>query len=256
MKFQSAKLLDKKVFTNASGLIFVSSAMQKYFYNLYPTIATFKNYIVRDGVNSSLCLQNVDQDSVEKYRQTYDISVKDRVIMFAGNFKDLGGVMDLLDAFNILINEKKSQNIKLLLLGDGERYNDAKYFVKEKGLSEKVLFVGRTPYSELRNYQELADVIVCPDKQHPFSELVPHIKYFDSLASGKVVINGSFASVQEINTNEQFSIDFEPSNINDLAEKIDMVLSNLDKFTVKYKENKKIICSKFTYEQFVLGLLK
>ena len=215
-----------------------------------------KNYILRDGVSSSLCRQTINETVVENYRKTYNVSHEDKIVLFAGNFKELGGVLDLLQAFYILVAEKKRQDIKLLLLGDGEEYQKSKQFVRDHKLSDKVIFAGRTLYSDLRNYQELADVIVCPDKQHPFSELVPHIKYFDSLASGKVVINGSFASVKEINCNEKFSVDFEPSNIIDLANKIEMVLHDLDYFTVKYRDNKKIICSKFTYDNFVKVLIK
>ncbi len=254
-KYIMALGLDKKVLQNARGIIFVSEAMENYFENIYPFLGSKQNYIVRDGVNSSLCQQTIDKAMLESYKEKYNIQNNDKVVLFAGNFKDLGGVMDLIEAFSILVSQHKIKNLKLLLLGDGERYIDAKNIVKKYKLEDKVIFVGRTLYSELRNYQEVAGVIVCPDKQHPFSELVPHIKYFDSLASGKVVINGSFASVKEINPNEKYSVDFEPSNVSDLANKIEMVLEDLENFTVKYKDNKKVICSEFTYEHFAKVLM-
>jgi len=255
-KYIITQKLDKKVTQKAKGLIFVSEGMRGYFEQKYSFISVKKNSIVRDGVNSILCNQAVNQQIVDKYREIYDISSNDKVILFAGNFKDMGGVMYLIEAFKILVNDNKSKKVKLLLLGDGERYDDVKNYLKEYSLDDKVILVGRTSYSELRNYQELSNVIVCPDKQHPYSELVPHIKYFDSLVSGKIVINGSFSSVREINRNEKFSIEFEPSNSNDLADKLYMVLCNLDKFTVKYKNNKKTICREFSYDNFVKALLK
>ena len=256
LKYMMALRLDEKVLRSAKGMIFVSDAMKKYFESKYLFVSTKQNYIVRDGVNSSLCHQTVDSTMVGNHKVKYDVRDNDKVVLFAGNFKDLGGVMDLIEAFSILMSQNKLKNLKLLLLGDGERYEDAKILVKKYRLEDKVVFVGRTKYAELKNYQELADVVVCPDKQHPFSELVPHIKYFDSLASGKVVINGSFASVKEMNPNEKFSVDFEPSNVIDLANKIDMVLDNLEYFIVKYQENKKTICSEFTYGNFTKDLTK
>ena len=256
LKYIMALRLDEKVLRSAKGMIFVSDAMKKYFESKYLFVSTKQNYIVRDGVNSSLCHQTVDTTMVGDHKVKYDLRDNDKVVLFAGNFKDLGGVMDLIEAFSILMSQNKLKNLKLLLLGDGERYEDAKILVKKYRLEDKVVFVGRTKYAELKNYQELADVVVCPDKQHPFSELVPHIEYFDSLASGKVVINGSFASVKEMNPNEKFSVDFEPSNVIDLANKIDMVLDNLEYFIVKYQENKKTICSEFTYGNFTKDLTK
>lgn len=256
-KFKSvlAFKLDRKIINAARGMIFVSEAMKEYFKIQFPILETKENYIVRDGVNSSLCKQKVDLVRVETYKKHYGIKESDKVVFFAGIFKDLGGVIDLIEAFSILVEKNTIKHLKLLLLGDGERYEDATNMVKIYKLEDKVIFLGRQSYAELKNYQELATVIVCPDKKHPFSELVPHIKYFDSLASGKVVINGSFASVKEINQNERFSIDFEPSNVSNLAEKIEMVLENQEYLTMKYKENKNVICSEFTYNQFVKVLL-
>jgi len=40
------------------------------------------------------------------------------------------------------------------------------------------------------------------------------------------VINGSFASIKDINHDERFSINFEPSDVNDLCNKIEKVLLN------------------------------
>ena len=256
LKYVMALKLDKKVLQNAKGTIFVSDAMQEYFESKHPFINAKENYIVRDGVNSSLCQQTIDSLMVESYKEKYNIQENDKVVFFAGNFKDLGGIMDLIEAFSILVSRNKFKNLKLLLLGDGERHTDARNIVKKYRLEDKVIFVGWTKYAELKNHQELAHVIVCPDKQHPFSELVPHIKYFDSLASGKMVINGSFASVKEMNPNEKFSVDFEPSNVIDLADKIEMVLQDLEYFSVKYKDNKKIICSEFTYGHFTKVLMR
>ena len=142
------------------------------------------------------------------------------------------------------------------MLGAGERYNNSINFVKKNHLEGKAFFAGRTVYSELKNYQELADIIICPDVQHPYSELVPHVKYFDSLSSGKIVINGSFASVLEINIDERFSINFKPSDDLDLVNKIEMVLDNLDSYKKKYKDNQKIVCTKFTYNQFLKELIE
>jgi glycosyltransferase involved in cell wall biosynthesis len=254
-KCMIAIILDRKIYKNSSRVIFLSEAMKEYFEKYYIFIASNDNYIIRDGIGSGPCHQIINKNNVDKYRRSFNISLEDKVIMFAGTFKDSGGVFDLLKAFDILVRKKNTQNIKLLLLGGGEYYEKIKRFTSENHLEEKVIFAGRTSYSELRNYQELADVIVCPDKQHPVSELVPHIKYFDSLISGKVVINGSFASIRDINKDERFSVDFKPSDVNDLSNKIEMVLADLDSFRLAYRFNHQKICTEFSYSNSVKVLI-
>jgi len=249
-----ANRLDRKVFTSAYGLIFVSHAMKNYFFKR-SLIKTDKILILRDGVNENLCHSIVNNTKVKELKNKFQLTAVNKVVFFAGNFKDLGGVLDLLQAFLYLVKWGEMKGLRLLLLGDGECYNTAISFVNKHQLNNVVIFVGRTDHNELRNYQELADIIVCPDKQHPFSELVPHIKYFDSLASGKVVINGSFASVKEINIDEKFSIDFQPSNILDLANKITMAMQNIEYYKEKYKNNKTIICSQYSYKNFIEDLI-
>jgi glycosyltransferase involved in cell wall biosynthesis len=255
IKYLLSLRLEKKVMGNASGFLFVSNAMHHYFSGRYGFLAERDVHVLRDGVNPMLCEQRVDAEALQRLQERFKIAPGDRVIFFAGNFKDLGGVTDLIEAFALLESSGDSQPLKLLLVGDGERYDAAKSLVRRYGLEHSVVFAGRIPYTLLRTYQELASVIVCPDKQHPFSQLVPHIKYFDALVSGKVVINGAFDAVKEINRHERFSLNFEPSNIKDLAGKITYALMHLDALLEKSGKHQASVCSHFSYDHFVKVLV-
>ncbi len=251
VKLILVKRLDHGIFTQANGLLFVSQAMQEYYEEYYPSIKKLENKIVRDGVSKELCVQKINKNNIELLRVKYGIDKNNKLILFLGDFKDLGGVIDLIEAFLLLLEREESSKYKLLLVGDGERLVDAKKIVKKNTLEEKIIFVGRILYSEVRDYQELSDVIVCPDKKHEFSELVPHIKYFDSIISGKIVINGSFKSIKEINMNEKYSIDFRPSDIVDLSNKIEYVFKNIDYLSKKYRNNSKVVCQNFSYNKSI-----
>ena len=255
VKFKLVLMLDQKVITNASELLFLSTAMKVYYETLYPSIKKHTNKVLRDGVSKELCSQNIDKKQVQVLRRKYNIDENLKVILFLGDFKDLGGVIDLIEAFKLLLDKEKISRLRLLLVGSGERFLDAQILVKKYSLEDKVLFAGRIDYTEVRNYQELANVIVCPDKQHQFSELIPHIKYFDAITSGKIVINGSFASVQEINISQMYSIDFKPSDIFNLADKIEYVFQNLDYLQSKYSYNPKTACAFLSYNQTIQVLL-
>lgn len=247
LRYKVAIRLDQKVMKSATKIIVVSEAMKEYFLNEYSFLQN-KIIIIRDGVSKEFCDQPIDKSLLHEITQKYKNDGK-KIIFFAGNFKDLGGVLDLINAFILLT--KKREDIKLLLIGDGEHFKEAKQIIKNVKLNEVVYFLGRVPYSKLKTYQQIANVIVCPDKQHPYSELVPHIKYFDALTTNKIVINGKFKSITEINKEEFLSINFEPSNINDLALKINLALNNAHNLNMKYKNNAKYVCAKLTYENFI-----
>ncbi len=254
-KYVVSKKLDSKVFYFAKGYIFVSEAMQEYFLEIYPFVKDKKNYIVRDGIGKLMSEQKVDTVLYSKLKNKFKILNHTKIVFFAGDFKDLGGVVDLVKAFCIIEKQNKFQDLKLILIGDGEKYSEIKAIIKELNLEKKIILAGRIPYSKLRTYQELSNVIVCPDKQHPFSNMVPHIKYFDSLVSGKIVINGSFDSIKEINIDERLSIDFEPSNIQNLADKVYFGLMNSEYLLEKYKDNKRFVSNDFVYDRYICNVI-
>ena len=76
------------------------------------------------------------------------------------------------------------------------------------------------------------------------------------VVSGKLVISGSFNSVQEVNKDEFLSVNFIPSNVNDLAKKIEQVIVDYDELTEKYKDVKKYACEKLTYTSVIHRLYK
>jgi len=137
----------------------------------------------------------------------------------------------LIAAFSAIVN---NYDARLLIVGDGPTMNEVPKLGQRNKLEHKVIFLGRIPYHHLRTYQDLADVIVCPDKQNVYSELIVHVKYLDSLMSGKVVINGSFKSVQEVNPNELLSLTFKPSNVASLSHAISYALDHYEELLVRY----------------------
>jgi len=170
-------------------------------------------------------------------------------MVFAGGFKQTGGITDLVLAFEKVINKK--HDTILILIGDGKIMPQCKELVSKLDLDKSVYFLGRIPYNKLRTYQEIADVIVCPDKQNPFSDMILHLKYLDALISGKIVINGSFKSVQEINKDEFLSLNFTPSDIDSLANSISFALENKEELEIKYRCSKTYTAKNLTYSKYI-----
>lgn len=248
-KYYVARKLDEKVFQNASGLIFASNAMKEFYFKAIPSVASKKSYVLPYLLGSEACSTEVNEGLRQKLLRQYNLKKEDKLILFAGAFKKTGGVPDLIKAYAGIQNEY--DNVRLLLIGDGPTMPECLRLVEKENLSEKVIFAGMIPHKNLRTYQSVSEIIACPDRQNRYSELIVHVKYFDALASGKIVINGAFGSVLEINENEALSLNFKPSNIQSLQDALRRSLNNFHSLKQKYKSNRTFACEKLTYKSHV-----
>lgn len=249
IRYKVSDFLDNKVFSNAHSLIFASKAMQDYYVNRYEKVGLKNNYILPYLLSPESIKDEIDYNLQKEIKTKYNISSQDKIIFFGGSFKKTGGIIDLIAAFKIV--KQNIDNARLFLLGDGPTMQECLEYINQNNLSNSVVIIGRTPYNKLKTYQSIADVIVCPDKQNVYSELIIHVKYLDALISGKIVINGGFKSVKEINKDEFLSVNFTPSDVNSLANSIRFVLDNKNQLEQKYKNSKNYTANNLTYTQFV-----
>ena len=253
LKELSAIQLDKKTLQDAEAIIYPSEGVKEYFENkLLSNNTSPESIVVPEAINELLLHQEADPLVKQKLIDTGVISEQDTIIMFIGDFKPFGGVEDLFEAFVILLeNERLPNNTKLVLIGDGQQYDQLCKRTVQSGLEEYIKFPGRVPYEKLYSYQNVADILVCPDRDTTYSQLLPHIKYFDSISSGKVVVHGKFKFSSDVNPDEKYSVDFEPSNVKSLASALQNALTNLSELSRKAEMNSKEARNNFRYEHSI-----
>jgi len=252
LRFTSAVLLDKKVFSNSKSVVYASCMMKSFFEKKIPRLKLSKSLIIpymisKEQSNSFVCHSNL-----RKLKSEYLIGDDDVVLFFAGSFKSLGGVMDLLHAFNRLSMVR--DNVKLIIIGRGEEENNVSNFIEKNNLDGKITRIRSIPYSELRTFQELSHIIVCPDRMNLYSDMILHLKYIDSLSSGKVVINGSFNAVKEINIDQSLSVNFIPSDIDDLFNKLLFCFDNRTELLKSYSGNPEYVRNYLTYDSLSIDI--
>jgi len=249
-KYVSSKALDKKVFNYADGLIYVSKKMESYY-----EATTLKRrkpilYIIPNVLGSTKLSSSVDMELKRYLLNQFRIEKNDFIFMFAGSYKATSGVEDLIVAFKKLYNDYL--NIKLMLIGKPTEVCKKMAI----GFEKNIIFIDNIPYDKLYTYQNLANVIVCPDRMNPYSNMIVHLKYFDALASGKLVINGNFDSVMEINKNNCLSLTFEPSNVNSLYGSMKICIENYDFLVDEYKDVEKYTREHLTYSNYINVLIE
>lgn len=251
LKERSAIALDQKTINSAKAILYPSNGVKDYFEkNVYKT-KSIDSIVADEAINRLLLNQYVDSSIRTKLIQDQVFNNSDKIIMFIGDFKPFGGVEDLFDAFKILQNRIADSTVKLILIGDGQLHEKLIVRAKSENLTHVIRFIGRIPYTKLLSYQDCANILVCPDRDTVYSQLLPHIKFYDSISTGKVVVHGKFDFSEKLNPNEQFSIDFEPSNPSSLADKLEFSLNNLEVLSEKYAKNSEIARERFTYENSI-----
>ncbi|MBA6412286.1 glycosyltransferase [Parahaliea sp. F7430] len=96
----------------------------------------------------------------------------------------------------------------------------------------------------------MANVVVCPDKNNEYSNLIVHLKYFDSVASNRPLVCAGFDSVKEINVIGNFARLYKPSDLDDMENQIRYCLENNSMLLDSSRYNRQIMAETLTYRNF------
>ncbi|KAB2817169.1 glycosyltransferase family 4 protein [Phaeocystidibacter marisrubri] len=138
-------------------------------------------------------------------------------------------------------------DVVLLIVGNGDAVPKLKEEVDKRGIREKVVFVGKVPYSELLGYTALANVGLSLDKptsiNYQFS--LPN-KLFDYLHTGIPVITSKVVEVKRIVDEYRVGITVDSSSPSAIAEAIEEMRNA---GVEKYAEGIKRAQSELTWNQ-------
>ena len=151
-------------------------------------------------------------------RESLSIPEDSPVLLFVGSGFERKGLTTLIDSIPLIRNA----DMRVLVIGKGhsDKYRTR---AREKGVSEKILFLG--PQEEIEKYYGAADLFVLPTLYDPFSNAT-----LEAMASGLPVIttkNNGAAEILE-NGQEGYVLD----NLFDgeeLADKISLSLKDREK---------------------------
>ncbi len=243
--------LDRKVFGGAAGFIYGSNSMKKY-YEQRHQLEGKQSFVIPYLVGEDALKRQSDAARQRELKAQLGLTEQDFVVLFIGTYKQTGGMDDLIKAFDLLHRDIAAS--KLILIGGGPYKDYCVKLAQQLPAANAIHFISHIPYAEMATYQSLAHVIVCPDKENDFSQHVVHVKYFDALISGRLVINGAFDSVKEINKNEELSLTFKPSDVSDLHAKLIYCHDHYKELCGKYASVKQYVAQHLTYNAYVKDL--
>lgn len=165
IRFKFLRWIEKKGVEKADAVIAVDSTIKNF---VIRTLNAEKDkvFCIPNGVNIDKFSPYANSD----YLRNEYIKNDEKLIVCLREFDPKNGVFIVLEAMNILINEKKEKKAKLILGGGGPLENDFKKYIKEKKLLDYVTILGHIPHEDIPKYFAAADLTVNTFTHIPYVE--------------------------------------------------------------------------------------
>jgi len=118
------------------------------------------------------------------------------VIGYTGSLVAYEGLPDLLEATKILVDQ--GLDVRCVIVGDGTQLGELKKTAGELGLGKHVVFTGRVPAKSVKDYVSLFDIMPCPRRRFPVTEMVSPLKPLEAMASGKAVVLSDLGPLRDL----------------------------------------------------------
>lgn len=197
--------------------------LDKLFYRQYNKIITIADEVDLNlkahlGLNSSrfeLINNGVDTKLFNKaiaYPKNVFFNEEDKILIQVSSFRPAKDHATVIKALKYLPN-----NIKLMLVGDGESINKSRYLVKELQLENRVLFLGTR--MDVPSLLKTADIVIMSSVYEGLS-----LASIEGMASGKAFVASNVPGLREIV--KDAGVLFEKGNDKQLADEILKLLSD------------------------------
>ncbi|MCG0758510.1 glycosyltransferase [Lactiplantibacillus plantarum] len=233
----------RKLISQSSGIIGVSEFINEWFVEEFPDF-NGKTYELKNCVTTvaTTISSNVS------IRNQWGIKSDDFVILYAGRLSDEKGVLELIQAFNML----ELFNCKLLIVG-GYYYNvpihsdyEARLIAEAKSAESKIIFTGYVDREQLDAYYLTSDIAVFP----AIWDEPAGLTVIEAMQNGVPVITTYSGGIPEyVGNNNAILLHRDSNLVSNLAASILQLYSNAQ-FRTQLGANGKRMASEYTTAKY------
>jgi len=137
------------------------------------------------------------------------MGLPDRVTVgWAGILRDWHGPELLLDAI------RRVPEVTLLVIGDGPEHPEFERRVRQLGLTDRVVMVGRVPYASMPDWLAAVDISVVADER---TGVASPMKLLEYMAMGLGIVAPDLPNIRDLLTHDQDGWLFHPGDAADLS---------------------------------------
>jgi glycosyltransferase involved in cell wall biosynthesis len=137
--------------------------------------------VIPAGVNLARFNPSVSGSEI---RLAHGIGEDDTLLFFMGHLYSFSGLKEVAAA----LRSSEISHLKLMIVGDGGIYSELLNISAESDLRNKLIVVGKVPFSEVPRYVAAADICLLPAYKNKTMENIVPIKMYEYLAMGRPVI--------------------------------------------------------------------
>jgi glycosyltransferase involved in cell wall biosynthesis len=212
----TARAMEGTILRHADALVVLSKWLADWAAGL--GVDPSRIHVIPDGVSEHLFAQDL---SGEPVRRRYGLNGH-RTVGFVGSFQPWHDLKGLVNAFSGL--HARDGGLRLLLVGDGEKRKSIEKLVRDRNVSDAVIFTGKIPHEEVPAHIAAMDVAVIP---YPALEnfYFSPLKLFECMAVGRPTVAAALGQICEVVQHGRTGWLYPAGNNQKLAEGIDALLS-------------------------------
>lgn len=203
------------------------------------TLVTVSNYVADDWIKNTgrssedthVLLNCCDADSIQKkideneilsIKEQYGIGAEDVVLLFYGRITNEKGVIELVEAFNILNND----NCVLLIVGGSQGGGKTKYEEQLDAAisngSARIIRTGYVDNAKMYRFFNVSDLIILPSTCPDAAPLT----VIEAMTAGMPIITTNNGGIPEYTKDSACRIDCTSTFVQDLANKMDELVKD------------------------------
>lgn len=181
------KVWEQKTLRQADRVLTINDKLKDYVVN--SGAASDKTQVIRAGIDVE---QFKPSASIGNLRKQYGLKETDIVLFFMGWLYHFSGLKEVAQE----LAKETNKNLKLLIVGEGDAFEDLKQIRNKYNLQDKIILAGQRPYTEMPSFIAASDICLLPAYpwEKVMQDIVP-IKLYEYMAMGKPVISTKLSGV-------------------------------------------------------------
>lgn len=240
-----ARYLEKKTYEKAEAIVALSPGIERYIRNVSP------HKRVHLCPNMSECdFFGSNQENVEKIRKSYRLDGKFVIGYFGaiGRSNALGYFLEVAR-----IASREGRNMAFFIIGEGPEKPELMKVCESLQLKD-LHFVDHLNKADLRKFLAVIDAAYISFVHLPVFQLNSPNKFFDALASGKMIISNTEGWIRELIETNQCGFYYDPQDTGSFFRKLDSVLQDPEKLVYMKKNARLLAESRFDSKKLIKGL--
>lgn len=185
-------------------------------------------------------------DKMKGLKEKLNINSNERVIISVSRLVPKNGMDDLIRAFALFAHSRESlaMSYKLVLIGDGPQRQQLEVLATERGVAERIHFVGNLPHNELPNYLAIADAFVRPSRSEGLGTA-----FLEAMAAGVPVVATPVGGISDFLQNNETGLLAQAGNAQSIVQSMQTILHDRELREKIIKKARALVTQRYSWDK-------